>query len=217
MKQNAIDFAQKYPLAASIFYVDDCQTGADSVKQGIEVHEQLPEAELLLRRWNSSSPAVLEASAELCDSQTCLTISDVDDTYAKMLGIEWHSVMDHFCLGLSSHLPVESLTKRTLVSGITKIYDVLGWFVPVIIKIKILLQRLWESKVDWDEPVPEVIEDTWSRWRSELKLLLLIHIPRCYFPNTAHVVSLQLHGFSDTSQDEYVLGVEIIFQLLLLF
>lgn len=182
MKQNAMDFAQKYPsIVQDSFYVDDCQTGADSVKQGIEVHEQLQglfsEAELLLRKWNSSSPAVLEASAELCDSQTCLTISDVDDTYAKTLGVEWHSVMDHFCLGLSSHLPVESLTKRTLVSGITKIYDVLGWFVPVIIKIKILLQRLWESKVDWDEPVPEVIEDTWSRWRSELKLLLLIHIP----------------------------------------
>lgn len=50
---------------------------------------------------------------------------------------------------------IDGLTKRTLVSSIAKIYDVLGWFSPVIIKVKTLLQRLWESEVDWDEPVPE--------------------------------------------------------------
>ena len=212
VKQNAKDFALKYPIAAKIvddsFYVDDCLAGADSVEQGIEVHGQLQglfsEAEFLLRKWNSSSPSVLEAiPAELRDSQTCLTITEADDIYAKTLGVEWHSVTDHFRLDLSGHLSVEGLTKRVLVSDIAKIYDVLGWFAPMIIKAKILLQRLWESKVDWDEPVPELIEDVWARWRSELKSLSQVHIPRCYFPKNVQVVSLQLHGFSDASQDAY--------------
>ena len=105
VKCNANDFIQKYPLAAKIvnesFYVDDCLAGSDSVEEGIEIHRQLKElfseAEILLRKWNSSSPAVLEAiPAELRDSHTSLTISSTDDVYTKTLGVEWHSVMDHF-------------------------------------------------------------------------------------------------------------------------
>ena len=148
IKRNAADFAHKYPLAAKIvndsFYVDDCLTGADSVEEGIEIHRQLQgllsEAKFLLRKWNSSSPAVLEAiPGELRDTQTSLTISDTDDLYTKTLGIEWYSVMDHFRLDVSNHLPTNGLTKRTLVSDIAKTYDVLGWFAPAIIKVQILL------------------------------------------------------------------------------
>lgn len=42
---NAEDFAHKYPLAAKIveeaFYVDDCLTGAVSVKEGVQKQWQL--------------------------------------------------------------------------------------------------------------------------------------------------------------------------------
>ena len=209
VKRNATDFAHKYPLIVNdSFYVDDCLAGADSAEEGIEVHRQLQglfaEAEFLLRKWNSSSPLVLEAiPAELRASQTSLPISSTEDAYTKTSGVEWHSVMDHFRLDVNNHTLTESLTKRTLVSDIARTYDVLGWFAPVIIKLKILLQRLWESKVGWDDPVPQAIEDEWSMWRSELKSLSMIHIPRCYFPKDVHVTSLQLHGFSDASEDAY--------------
>ena len=82
-------------------------------------------------------------------------------------------------------------------------YDVLGCFAPVIIKAKILLQSVLESKVDWDEEIPEHIFEEWSRWRSQLKSLTQVHIPRCYFPKEAEIVSIQLHGYSDASQDAY--------------
>ena len=80
-------------MVKDCFYVDDCLTGADSVEEGIELHQQLQESFLeavfLLRKWNSSSPAVLKAIAEeLRDSQTSLNISNSDDTYTKTLGIE---------------------------------------------------------------------------------------------------------------------------------
>ena len=74
----------------------------------------------------------------------------------------------------SLHLDVNNHEESTCV----KLYDVIGWFAPVVIKMKILLQRLWESKVDWDEPVPEAIEDVWSTWRSQLKLLSQINVHR---------------------------------------
>ena len=212
VKQNAVDFSHKYPLAAEVvdesFYVDDCLTGANSVEEGIKLQRQLQnlfsEANFLLRKWNSSNPDVLKAiPPELQDTQTCLTISDSEEVYTKTLGVEWHSVLDHFRLSVANHSPIEDQTKRALVSDIAKTYDVLGWFAPTIIKAKILLQRVWESKVNWDDPVPQPIADEWMLWRSQLKSLSQRHIPRCYFPKDVEVVSTQLHGFSDASESAY--------------
>ena len=43
----------------------------------------------------------------------------------------------------------------------------------------------------------------WLQWRSELKCLSERHIPRCYFPKEAHIVAVDLHGFSDASERAY--------------
>ena len=89
------------------------------------------------------------------------------------------------------------------MSDVAKTFDVLGWFSPSTIKVKILLQRLWELKVDWDDPVPTVIHDAWAQWRSELPLLADKHIPRCYFNKESNVTSVELHGFCDASEQAY--------------
>ena len=72
-----------------------------------------------------------------------------------------------------------------------------------MIKAKILLQKLWERKIDWDEAVPHDVLDVWRRWRAELHLLSEKHMPRCYFPCGAHECSMQLHGFSDASEEAF--------------
>ena len=94
------------------------------------------------------------------------------------------------------------LTRHSDVTGFSvrhcETYDVLGWFAPVKIKVKIL-QVVWESKVDWDEEVPEHICAGWPLWRSQLKSLLQVHIPWCYFSKDVEVVVIQLRGFSDAS------------------
>ena len=45
VKQNALDFTLQYPLAAKIvedsFYVDDTLTGADSIKEAVEIQTKL--------------------------------------------------------------------------------------------------------------------------------------------------------------------------------
>ena len=47
------------------------------------------------------------------------------------------------------------------------------------------------------------IYDEWLKWRSELDLLPTKLIPRCYFNKGTEVASLQLHGFSDASENAY--------------
>jgi len=61
VKQNAMDFAAKYPLAAATvdksLYVDDCLTGADIIEEAANLQAELQglfgEAKFLLRKWNS--------------------------------------------------------------------------------------------------------------------------------------------------------------------
>ena len=69
--------------------------------------------------------------------------------------------------------------------------------------VKILLQRLWEQKVDWDDVVPDLVYDEWLEWRSNLNVLPTKHIPRCYFNKSIQITSFELHGFSDASENAY--------------
>lgn len=120
--------------------------------------------------------------------------------YTKTLGIEWNTVMDHFRLNIAALPPLDNITKRVLISDVNKTFDALGWVSPCTIKMKILFQQLWELKVDWDDAVPDAVCESWFRWRSELDLLTTRHIPRCYFDKTTEVKSMELHGFSDASE-----------------
>ena len=209
VKQNILDFAVDYPEATreatKSFYVDDDLTGADTIEETIRLQHELQElfskGGFLLRKWNSSSPTVLRRIDP--DTQSTISISDPEASYTKALGIEWSSHHDTFKLTIAALPPMEALTKRALVSNIAKTFDALGWFSPVIVKAKILLQSLWAEKLDWDELVHESILNEWSQWRIDLKVLSSHHIPRCYYPKDVKVVSTQLHGFSDASEKAY--------------
>lgn len=211
LKQNAIDLADQYPMAfkavSEHFYVDDGLTGADSVEDATELRKQLQESfakgGFLLRKWRSSSPEVLEGLPQnLRDVNPSCSLPDTDE-YTKTLGIQWNSTSDHFKLTISELTPPDRVTKRFLISDIAKTYDILGWFSPTIIMVKILFQQLWEQKVGWDDVVPDPICEVWLRWRRELKLLSMKSIPRCYFPKQAIVDTIELHGFSDASETAY--------------
>ena len=211
VKQNAINLSSQFPLAAAAvddsFYVDDCLCGADTVSDAIELQSQLQEmfeqGGFTLRKWNSSDLTVLEnVPLDLKDVKSSLPIASPEE-YTKTLGVEWNPSKDHFRLTVSSPPPSENLTKRGLISDVAKTYDVLGWFAPVTIKVKILFQRLWELKLEWDDPVPEWVRASWHKWRTELPLLSYHHIPRCHYHKEATIVSTELHGFSDASELAY--------------
>ena len=50
------------------------------------------------------------------------------------------------------------------------------------------------------EDVPTWILEVWKKWREELPVLHDCPIPRCYYPRTTEVKSVQLHGFCDASE-----------------
>ena len=108
--------------------------------------------------------------AELKDTKHTQEMPATDD-YTKTLGIQWNSLKDCFKLHVPSPPPRDTLTKRGLFSDVAKTFDALGWFSPSTIKAKILMQQLWELKVDWDYPVPEDIHDAWFSYDNTPMLL----------------------------------------------
>ena len=91
IKQNAIDLAHEYLLAAEAvmksFYVDDCP-GADDVKTVITLQCQLQDlfsrGGFLLHKWNSSEAFLRDIAPELHECQDVLPISGTGN-YTKTL------------------------------------------------------------------------------------------------------------------------------------
>ena len=140
VKQNVMYHAVQYPQAAEAvsnsFYVDDGLTGADSILQAIELQRQLQtlfsKGVFLLRKWNSSEPSVVQnLPTDLKETKSTQTMPSTEE-YTKTLGIQWNAMKDHFKLAVTDTPPLESMTKRGLVSEVAKTYDVLGWFSPSI-------------------------------------------------------------------------------------
>ena len=119
------------------------------------------------------------------------------------MGIQWNASHDHFRLTVATLQPLAKVTKRALVSDIARTFDALGWYSPAIVTVKILLQWLWEEKIPWDDPVPDISQQTWSQWRDELQILSTRCLPRCYFPKDVSITLTELHGFSDASEVAY--------------
>lgn len=55
------------------------------------------------------------------------------------------------------HDPNESLTKRKILSNIAAIDDPLQWLALTTIGMEILMQKMWQSEVGWDNLPPEDI------------------------------------------------------------
>ena len=177
------------------FYVDDCFTGAADSKSALILQQQLTElfsrGGFVLRKWNSNDPSVLEKiPKELRDSREVQTFPK-DSQYSKTPGIQWDVSADQFRLSIAESPISDQVTKRGLVSDVAKVVDALG---PTIVKMKIILQRLWELKLDWDDPLPDHVLEVWSRrWRNELSAFAMVRIPRCFSPVRFKPLSMQLH------------------------
>ena len=120
-----------------------------------------------------------------------------------MLDVEWSCTLDCFHFTVSNIPPLKSTTKRALTSDVAKIYDLLGWFAPPVIYVNVLLQLLWEAKIEQDDPVPLDTKSSWESWKTELPAFSQKFIARCYFPKDVNATSVQLHGFSDVAEDVY--------------
>jgi hypothetical protein len=182
------------------FYVDDVLTGANTLQETIQLRNDL--VTILKRgcfglsKWASNSPEILLDNT----AGDSLVPLERKTTESKTLGLLWDTNRD--CFRYSSHLPAtKKVTKRSILSISSQIFDPLGLLSPVTVKAKMLMQELWSLKLGWDESVPTVLHSTWNEWRQELHLINQFEIPRYIFNHPS--VTTEVHGFADASEKAY--------------
>ena len=67
------------------------------------------------------------------------------------------------------------------------------------------IQDLCKLKLNWDEPIPSLLEKKWSTWKKQLLLLAFFQTPRRYSPPqfAKKITQACIHHFSNVSKKSY--------------
>ncbi|XP_076661018.1 uncharacterized protein LOC143364711 [Halictus rubicundus] len=209
LQQLANDELHTYSAASEVIkrdiYVDDLLTGAATYRDTIRLRDQIIEllkrGELNIRQWVSNDPKLLTG---LSNDQIHPKL--FGDETVKTLGVAWNPRNDKIQYSVNINSPQQP-TKRAILSTIAKIFDPLGLLCPVTVTAKIIMQRLWQLKLDWDESLPAHLHREWLLYKDDLKLLERITFHRHVTQRT--VETIEIHGFCDASERAYGAAIYI--------
>ena len=210
LRQLADDYQGEFPEAAQVvrscFYVDDCLTGTDNLQHAQQLRSALntllSRGGMNLRKWRSNSSKLLSTiPGELREAEPVRLITAPSE-HQKTLGLHWRTEKDTLHVATPT-FQAAAPTKRQILSDVAQTFDVMGWFAPVTVTLKILLQKLWSLNLGWDDDVPSDISEVWTSWRKQLSKITDTPVPRCYFNILKKLKHTQLHGFADGSEAAY--------------
>lgn len=216
LQQVAKDEGNLCPLAAQVikedFYIDDLLSGADSTEEAVtianEISDILEKGGFQLKKWSSNNIKFIQSIEESKRSANLKIDLNLDGTI-KALGIVWNLNHDSFQYNVNLPPIGSHISKRVILSDIQKLFDPLGWLAPSTVMSKILIQKLWLEKINWDEKVTETLEEEWKQIRTDFKNVNEIQIRRWLGTTKANKESIQIHGFCDASMRAYAAAVYI--------
>ncbi|XP_055604341.1 uncharacterized protein LOC129752591 [Uranotaenia lowii] len=209
LKQLAIDEADHFPLATEVVlkncYVDNLLFGFNDIEQASEAQFQLIQmlnsGGMPLHKWASNSSDLLRNVPEE-DREVMVKIEEFGpNEVIKTLGLMWDPQEDEllFVPLPSSELSVP--TKREVLSLIARIFDPLGLVAPVVVLGKLLMQGVWNEKIDWDEKITTELVPQWEQFCEAINSVGMLRIPRQVVAPMA--IRFEIHGFADASLFAY--------------
>ena len=212
-------------------YVDDLVAGADSADEAFalycKVKSRLAQGGFNIRKFlsnssevqagiaqheaaGSASEAVDLASHTMEDDRSYAKVAlnaplDCSAELVKVLGVAWNRQADAFVMDISAVFSGmdKTATKRTVSAYTSRLYDPLGFVAPLTIRLKVFMQQLHVSGLDWDTHLSADQMKVWESLVSALQHAAPLHVPRCYLPVDDGNATLSLHGFCDASKDAF--------------
>ena len=192
------------PIAADMLsniYVDNIISGCHSPQQALHYYKEarhiMTQANFNLRAWASNCHELqsLAKADNVAESSTTVNV----------LGLQWNVKTDSLQFAANTVIPQNHtlITKREILQQSSKIFDPLGYLSPVTIQAKLLLQQLWLRNVEWDEPLPQPLQDRWITVATEIQYATNISINRQYLSIEDPITVDQLHIFADASTKAY--------------
>ncbi|XP_030034602.1 uncharacterized protein LOC115450673 [Manduca sexta] len=193
--KNAKRYESSKPEAVNAiykqFYMDDYIDSFEDAAPAIQLIQEISyihrHGGFDITNWMSNSEEVLNSLPKetLCPSAVKFKIGQ--DGGERTLGLIWYPNEDELGFDVSFKRIPENIvdglkrpTKREVLQLVMSIFDVYGFLSPFTIKVKILLQKLWKSNIDWDDEIPDAFCTKWFNWIKLLKCLHNVRIPRCY-------------------------------------
>ncbi|XP_063931166.1 uncharacterized protein LOC135143218 [Zophobas morio] len=195
---------QNFPEAATIIlrdmYVDDLIYGSSNIVDAAQllndIKQILIKAGFELHKISSNYSCDFGFDEELQQQEQ---ISLDKQNTIKTLGLFWDNNNDIIKYSTHSKNPrIDKITKRGILSTIAHIFDPLGLAAPVVITAKIILQKLWSLKLDWDESLPIELHTMWCEFLETFSQLNQVAVPRRAICDYQQV---EIHGFCDASPD----------------
>lgn len=216
-KLNAERYANDFPLAVQTIltchYVDDMLASFDTEEKAIATARQVKEihwhGNFNIRNWRSNSVAVLQAMGEDTKPQRVDMLLGHTGQADKVLGMWWQTADDNLTYSLrfvsiyteitESHQPP---TKRQLLKLLMSIYDPLGLIAQFLVGLKMILQEVHRTPVNWDDHIEEEQFKKWQSWVQHLPKIENIRLPRCYLNQIPSWddTRVSLHTFVDANE-----------------
>lgn len=209
LNQLADDEAADNPIIhekiQNCFYVDNILTGANSPEEAIEHYQELTKVldkgGFHLHKWLSNSQQLMDIIPnESKEVQTSTILTEGVST----LGLTWNIADDEIAFSCSNQQISNShqFTKRMVLSCIAKCYDPIGLAAPVIIQAKMLLQKIWKTKIEWDDLLTPELLIEWKHIFNDLQNMNQLTAPRSVRKDQ-DTTEIQIHGFADASLSAY--------------
>ena len=189
-------------------HVDDLSTSFDNTEEAIKFYKNckshFADASLNIRKFQSNIPELENEVKNAFNGN----LEVIEDKSSKVLGVQWDKENDSLVINFNEILEkvnFDSPTKRNVIQFASSIFDPLGLINPLVVKFKLLFQKLCVLSLEWDECIPDDLLKIWQRLITDLRETREICFPRSYnaYSTNDKVVSHELHGFSDASEDAY--------------
>ena len=193
------------------FCVDD---KLKSVKSDEEAVELMKDVKLMCRfggfhltKFLTNSKEVLEA-VSACDRRKTVVECNFNNQSLPAetaLVVLWNIEEDVFTFKVN--MKEKSKTRRGILSTFSSVHDPLGFVAPFILQGRRILQHLCEENLQWDEIVPQSIQDNWEEWKRNIQQLSGVKIHSCLLAKGSKPIKhCILHHFLDASEEGHGQG-----------
>ncbi len=187
-------------------YVDDTVISADSKK---DIEKILEAMKACFLSCGMNFHKVITNNNKLL--LTSLNAKDIlQKQVTTVLGVKWDTASDTLGLTETATQKKEGLThtKRNVLSQLASVHDPLGLISPMAILGKVLMQDIWEQKLDWDDPLPKELLERYTSWKKEIPLLQQVGMPR--WLGYEKKDKIYLASFGDSSLKSYAAVIYLV-------
>ena len=204
LRRTATEGSSQYPEAANILtkdtYMDDICTSVHTIEEARKVTSHmdalLDTGGFKVKGWFSNG---LLKDDEITQGER-LVLGDSEEQ--KVLGVVWDPEMDILKYKVK---PVstreEVMTKRMVLSELAKVFDPIGFTGALLVRGKILMQKLWQTGTGWDESLSTDDKAEWKRFFTELERLDGVSFERCLMPKPMRPTEIVI--FCDASENAF--------------